>query len=122
MRTQPIGCKYETGMAFSKRRIPYSIGTEKLEKAKPAPRTSLPATDESKLTKDMETLYQQLLPSAESESRRAQFLSRLGDLLNQEWPDGKIEVKVFGSSGNLLCTSDSDGGCLNSLSPVVLSH
>ena len=29
--------------------------------------------------------------------------------LNERWPGYDIRVHVFGSSGNLLCTSDSDG-------------
>ena len=108
-------------MAFSKRRIPYSIGTEKLEKAKPGPKPSLTAGEETSLTKDIKTLYEKLLPSPESESRRGIFLAKLSELLNTEWPDGNIEVKVFGSSGNLLCTSDSDGGSF-SAAPAVAHH
>lgn len=108
----PIGCRFETGMAFSKRRIPYSIGTDKLESVHPPPKLTLAPADEARLSRDMQDLYQRhLLPSAESEARRRSFLRKLADLLNKEWPHGQIEVKLFGSSGNLLCTSDSDGQC-----------
>ena len=106
---RPTGCKFETGMAFSKRRIPYSIGTDRLEKAKVAPKKNLRPSDEKKLTRDMGELYSNLLPSVESEKRRATFVGKLEKMLNKEWPGSDIQVRVFGSSGNLLCTSVSDG-------------
>ncbi|QSS65880.1 PAP/25A associated domain family [Histoplasma capsulatum] len=74
------GCKYETGMAHFRRRIPG----------------------------DMRELYDRLLPSEESESRRLKFVDKLENLLNKQWPGNNIRVHVFGSSGNKLCSSDSD--------------
>ena len=103
------GCKYETGMAFSRRRIPYSVGGDLLERPKTAPKKYLNPMEENKLSGDMRELYDRILPSTESEVRRAKFVKKLEKILNERWPGNKIRVHVFGSSGNMLCTSDSDG-------------
>ena len=103
------GCKYETGMAFSRRRIPYSIGGDQLERPKTMPKKYLNPTEEEKLSGDMRELYDRLLPSNESDRRRADFVLKLERMLNQQWSDSNIKVHVFGSSGNMLCTSNSDG-------------
>ncbi|MCJ1392822.1 hypothetical protein MMC18_005693 [Xylographa bjoerkii] len=102
------GCKYETGMAFSRRRIPYSLGGDKLERASTMPKKYLDPNEEDKLSGDMRELYNRILPSAESEERRAKFIKKLEKILNEQWPGNDIKVHIFGSSGNLLCTSDSD--------------
>ena len=102
-------CKYETGMAFSRRRVPYSIGGDKLERAPSMPKKYLNPQEEEKLSGDMRELYDRLLPSTESEERRSKFVQKLECLLNNQWPGNNIKVRVFGSSGNMLCTSDSDG-------------
>ena len=102
-------CKYETGMAFSRRRVPYSIGGDKLERATSMPKKYLNPQEEEKLGGDMRELYDRLLPSTESEERRLRFVQKLESLLNKQWPGNSIKVHVFGSSGNMLCTSDSDG-------------
>ena len=80
-----------------------------LEKAKNAPKKYLDPTEDGKLSGDMRELYDRLLPSAESEDRRARFTQKLEMILNEQWPGNSIKAHVFGSSGNLLCTSDSDG-------------
>ena len=49
-----------------------------------------------------------LLPSDESEERRSKLVKKLERILNDEWPGEDIKVHVFGSSGNLLSSSDSD--------------
>lgn len=103
------GCKYESGMAFSRRRMPYSIGGEQLERAKTVPKKFLSALEQERLNADMQHLYQQILPSTDSENRRKSFVARLHTILDQRWPESQIQVHVFGSSGNFLCTSDSDG-------------
>ena len=103
------GCKYETGMAHFRRRIPYSIGGDKLESSPTKVLRKLEPAEEEKLSRDMQELYHKLLPSKESEDRRARFVAKLERILNDRWPGNKIKVHVFGSSGNLLCTSDSDG-------------
>ena len=103
------GCKFETGMAFSRRRIPYSIGGDQLERAKAPPKKYLNPSEEEKLSGDMRELYDRILPTRESESNRTKFIDKLERILNQQWPGNEIKVHVFGSSGNMLCTSDSDG-------------
>ena len=103
------GCKYETGMAFSRRRIPYSLGGDKLERASSMPKKYLDPNEEEKLSGDMRELYDRLLPSNESEERRSKFVQKVEALLNAQWPGNNIKVFVFGSSGNKLYTTDSDG-------------
>ncbi|OJD26092.1 hypothetical protein ACJ73_02530 [Blastomyces percursus] len=102
------GCKYETGMAHFRRRIPYSLGSELLPRESGPLKEQLDPADEKKLTSDMRELYDRLLPSEESEQRRSKFVNKLEKLLNKQWPGNNIRVHVFGSSGNKLCSSDSD--------------
>lgn len=65
--------------------------------------------EDKKLTADMLEIYDRLLPSAESDDRRRQLVRKLEKLFNDQWPGRDIKVHVFGSSGNKLCSSDSDG-------------
>jgi hypothetical protein len=104
------GCQFETAMAHTKRRMPYSIGSEKLEKLDPADiKSKLSEDEERKLTTDMRELYDRLLPTPESENKRIKLVEKLERLFNNAWPGHDIRVHVFGSSGNLLCTDESDG-------------
>lgn len=105
----PTFCKFEAGAEFRKRRIPYIDGGDQ-ELGPPAkePKKSLEPEEESKLSGDMRELYDRLLPSDESEERRAALIKKLERIMREEWPDGNIEVAVFGSSGNLLSSDDSD--------------
>lgn len=96
-------------MAFSRRRVPYSVGGDLLERPKCMPKKYLNPMEENKLSGDMRELYDRILPSTESEIRRAKFVQKLEKILNERWPKNEIKVHVFGSSGNMLCTSDSDG-------------
>lgn len=96
-------------MAFSRRRIPYSIGGDQLERPKAMPKKYLNPPEEGKLSGDMRELFDRILPSKESDQRRANFVQKLERILNQQWVGSEIKVHVFGSSGNMLCTSDSDG-------------
>jgi DNA polymerase sigma len=108
-RTQASICKFETGAEIRKRRIPYvEGGNEELGPPKKEPKRSLEPEEHEKLRVQMDDLYKQLLPSDESEERRAQLVKKLDRLLNEEWPGNDIRVNVFGSSGNLLSSSDSD--------------
>lgn len=104
-----VGCKFETGMAHSRRRIPYSLGGDQLERPKVMPKKYLTPVEEGKLSGDMRELYDRILPSKESDQRRAKFKQKLEHILNEQWPGNEIKVHVFGSSGNMLCSSDSDG-------------
>ncbi|KAL8824661.1 MAG: hypothetical protein Q9170_008085 [Blastenia crenularia] len=102
------GCRYETGMAHSRRRIPYSVGGEQLERPSSMPKKYLNPTEEGKLSGDMRELYDRILPTEDSDERRFRFVQKLELILNQKWPGNDIRVHVFGSSGNMLCTNESD--------------
>ncbi|KAL8770552.1 MAG: hypothetical protein Q9209_003808 [Squamulea sp. 1 TL-2023] len=102
------GCKFETGMAHSRRRIPYSVGGEQLERPDSMPKKYLNPAEEDKLSGDMRELYDRILPTKDSDERRARFVQKLERILNEKWPGNDIRVHVFGSSGNMLCTNESD--------------
>lgn len=89
--------------------MPYSIGGDLLPEEKTGLKEVLSQEEEEKLSADMQGLYEQLLPSAESDDRRRQLVQKLEKLFNEQWPGTNINVHVFGSSGNKLCSSDSDG-------------
>lgn len=108
-RAAPVVCKFEAGAEFRKRRIPYTEGGEnELGPPKKEPKKTLEPDEEDKLSGDMRELYDRLLPSQESEERRARLVEKLEKMMNDEWPGNDIRVNVFGSSGNLLSSSDSD--------------
>jgi len=103
-------CPYETAMVHGKRRMAYSLGDERLPKLKPADiKSKLSEDDERKLSTDMRELYDRLLPTPQSEDKRIRLVAKLERLFNEKWPGHDIRVHVFGSSGNLLCTDESDG-------------
>ncbi|KAI1427441.1 hypothetical protein F5Y12DRAFT_172633 [Xylaria sp. FL1777] len=103
------GCKYETGLKFSRRRIPYNIGTDPLDKLDlNNVQSKLSEDDERKLTTDMRELYDRLQPTEAVETKRHKLVQKLEKLLNDAWPGHDIRVHLFGSSGNLLCSDDSD--------------
>ncbi|KAK7739048.1 hypothetical protein SLS53_005946 [Cytospora paraplurivora] len=58
----------------------------------------------------MRELYDRLLPTAEVEDNRKTLVRKLEAMFNDEWPGHDIRVHLFGSSGNLLWSDDSDGG------------
>ncbi|KAH7312092.1 zinc finger protein-like protein [Rhexocercosporidium sp. MPI-PUGE-AT-0058] len=103
------GCKYETAMANTRRRIAYSVGDKKLERLDPAKiKSKLSEDEERKLSTDMRELYDRLLPTPESDKNRETLVQKLEDMFNGQWPGHDIRVHVFGSSGNMLATDDSD--------------
>lgn len=103
------GCKFESGQKFQRRRIPYSIGSDMLEKVDPQTlKSKLSEDDERKLTTDMRELYDRLQPTEKVEVKRRMLVQKLEKLLNDSWPGHDIRVQLFGSSGNLLCSDDSD--------------
>ncbi|RFU32388.1 hypothetical protein B7463_g3955, partial [Scytalidium lignicola] len=105
----PRGCRFETAMTQARRRMAYSLGTEKLDDVKSADlKSELTEEEEKRLSSDMRELYDRLLPTPESEVKRRKLVEKLVTLLNNEWPGHDIQVHVFGSSGNLLCTDESD--------------
>ncbi|KAI1140929.1 hypothetical protein F5Y05DRAFT_410777 [Hypoxylon sp. FL0543] len=102
-------CKYETGLKHSRRRIPYSIGNERLERVDlKTIKSKLSEDEERKLTTDMRELYDRLQPTEKVEVKRRVLVQKLEKLLNDAWPGHDIHVHLFGSSGNLLCSDDSD--------------
>lgn len=104
------GCKYETAQINSRRRIPYSVGNERLEKLDlRTVKNKLSEDEESKLTADMREMFDRLLPTDAVEENRKKLVTKLEKIFNEEWPGHDIRVHLFGSSGNLLCSDDSDG-------------
>ncbi|KAE9986112.1 hypothetical protein BLS_000045 [Venturia inaequalis] len=101
-------CKYEIGASYSRRRIQYDVGDAPLDPPKEEPKKALDPHEEKKLSGDMRELYDRLLPSEESENRRITFIEKLEGILRNQWPTTDFQVKMFGSSGNNLCTNDSD--------------
>lgn len=89
--------------------MPYSLGDDLLPEEKEGLKEKLDPEAEQKLTADIMDLYDRLLPSAESDDRRRQLVRKLEKLFNDQWPAHEIKAHVFGSSGNKLCSSDSDG-------------
>jgi DNA polymerase sigma len=89
--------------------MPYSLGGDLLPEEKGALSEQLGQEEEQKLTADMTEIYDRLLPSAESDDRRQQLVRKLEKLFNDQWPGREIRVHIFGSSGNKLCSSHSDG-------------
>ena len=104
------GCKYETAMAQTRRRVPYTTGNERLERLDLRTiKETLSKDEEAKLAKDMQKMYESLLPTAAVEDKRKKLVSKLDQIFNEEWPGHDISCHVFGSSGNLLCHDGSDG-------------
>lgn len=100
-------CQYETFLAYQRRRMPYSLGGELLMREEGV-KEKLAFGEEQALSGDIEDLYQRLLPTEESDSRRKIFIQKIEALLKERWPMADIGVHVFGSSGNRLSTCDSD--------------
>ncbi|KAM0277476.1 hypothetical protein ACHAQH_005754 [Verticillium albo-atrum] len=104
-----ITCKFETSSYNFKRRMPYNIGSGVCEKVDAAKiKTKLTEEHERKLTSDMRELYDRLLPTPKVEENRQKLVAKLQKIFNDEWPGHDIRVHLFGSSGNLLCSDDSD--------------
>lgn len=103
------GCKYETTLKYPRRRIPYNIGADPLERLDlNSVQSRLSEDGERKLTTDMRELYDRLQPTEAVENKRRKLVQKLEKLLNDTWPGHDIRVHLFGSSGNLLCSDDSD--------------
>lgn len=103
------GCKYETAQMNSRRRIPYSVGNDRLEKLDlRTVKNTLSDDEEKRLMGDMREIYDRLLPTHQVEEKRKRLVQKLENILNDEWPGHDIRVNLFGSSGNLLCSDDSD--------------
>ncbi|KAL2754009.1 hypothetical protein ACRALDRAFT_2028526 [Sodiomyces alcalophilus JCM 7366] len=103
------GCQFETAQGNFRRRMPYNIGTGMVERVDPDKiKAKLSEEDERKLTTDLRELYDRLLPTPRVEENRRKLVAKLEKIFNDEWPGNDIRVHLFGSSGNLLCSDDSD--------------
>lgn len=110
LRVRP--CPRETAQFFQRRRMPYSLGPGSVEKVDPKKiKSELSEEEERKLSTDMREVYNRILPSPEVEKNRETLVTKLEKIFNDEWPGHDIRVHRFGSSGNLLCSDDSDGAC-----------
>ena len=90
--------------------MPYSLGVDRLEKIEPAKiKSKLSEDDERKLTTDMRELFDRLKPTERVKENREKLVRKLETIFNEEWPGHDIRVHLFGSSGNKLCSDDSDG-------------
>jgi DNA polymerase sigma len=90
--------------------MPYSLGSDRLERIPLKDvKNKLSEDDERKLTTDMRELYDRLKPSPDNEKNRLQLVLKFERIFNDEWPGHEIRVHLFGSSGNMLCSDDSDG-------------
>jgi hypothetical protein len=107
-KSQTAGCLYETLLVDARRRMPYSLGIDKLKLEKPK-LEQLSQAQEDRLTRNIQIEFERLKPSSESEVRRRRFLDKLALILNEQWPDYGTEVHAFGSTENHLCMNDSDG-------------
>lgn len=108
LQTRP--CQFETAHIQQQRRFPYTLGPDSVGKVDPSTvKSKLTKDDERKLSTDMREIYDRLLPSPAVEANREKLVKKLETIFNQEWPGHDIRVHRFGSSGNLLCSDDSDG-------------
>jgi DNA polymerase sigma len=102
-------CMYDLNSQFlGKRRMQYNLGDAPLDNFL-GMKDNLTKLQDEKLTSELMDLYSQLLPTPDSERRRSLFTAKIEGILRKEWPETKFKAHVFGSSGNMLCTSDSDG-------------
>lgn len=86
------------------------MGSDRLEKVElRTVKAKLTEEEERKLATDMREVYDRLLPTDAVEKNREKLVKKLEKIFNDEWPGHDIRVHLFGSSGNLLCSDDSDG-------------
>jgi DNA polymerase sigma len=88
--------------------VPYH-SSDILDKVKEEPKAILNPHEEDKLSGDMRELYDRLQPSVANTQKRDQFVQKVKHILDLEFPGNLFTVHVFGSSGNMLYTTDSDG-------------
>lgn len=89
--------------------MPYSLGTDRLEKVDLSKvKSKLTEEEEQRLNADLLKLYKQLLPTKPIEGNRKKLVAKLEKLFNDKWPGRDIKVHLFGSSGNNTCSDDSD--------------
>lgn len=105
---RPFKCKFETNVGMlGRRRVPYQ-SDELLEQAKEEPKKTLDPHEDGKLSGDMRELYDRIQPTKQDEEIRDKFVKKVERILKLEFPEAEIKVLVFGSSGNMLWTAESD--------------
>ncbi|KAH7063811.1 hypothetical protein BKA63DRAFT_183331 [Paraphoma chrysanthemicola] len=105
---RPFKCKFETTLGMlGRRRMPYH-SADILDKAKEEPKKSLDPHEDGKLSGDMRELYDRLQPTQENTELRNKFVAKVQRILETEFPGNEFNVSIFGSSGNMLWTADSD--------------
>lgn len=109
-------CRFQSTQT-SRRRVAYTIGADMLEPDPEQRRRQLDPSQQSRLDRDADQLYNRLLPSPDSQEKRLRVVDKLKEIIRHEWPESNAKVVVFGSSGNLLCTSKSDGSSRASFEP-----
>ncbi|KAH9867918.1 hypothetical protein IAQ61_007223 [Plenodomus lingam] len=105
---RPFKCKFETNVGMlGRRRVPYQ-SDELLEPAKEEPKKTLDPHEDDKLSGDMRELYDRIQPTKHDEDIRDKFVKKVERILELEFPGAEMKVLVFGSSGNMLWTAESD--------------
>jgi DNA polymerase sigma len=106
---RPYKCKFETNVGMlGRRRVPYQ-SDEILDQVKEEPKKTLDPHEDDKLSGDMRELYDRLQPKQEHVDIRDKFIQKVQRILETEFPGIDMKVHVFGSSGNMLWTAESDG-------------
>ncbi|KAF9365325.1 hypothetical protein BGX34_010451 [Mortierella sp. NVP85] len=82
-----------------------SLSTEQLHQQVPI---VLAPEREARLTMEMYSLFESLLPTEESHQRRQKLISKIEHIIHTEWPGQDIKVLPFGSTVNDLGTNTSD--------------
>jgi hypothetical protein len=80
-----VRCKYETSAQFGRRRMPYD-SSDVLDMAEGALKETLDPHEDDKLSGDMRELYDRLQPSKENTQRRDEFVKKLQNILETEFP------------------------------------
>jgi DNA polymerase sigma len=88
--------------------VPYH-SSDILEKAKEEPKKTLDPHEDDKLSGDMRELYDRIQPTSENTNVRNRFVAKVQGILETEFPGNEFKVSIFGSSGNMLWTAESDG-------------
>ncbi|OAL48224.1 hypothetical protein IQ07DRAFT_93189 [Pyrenochaeta sp. DS3sAY3a] len=106
--SRPFKCKFETNVGMlGRRRVPYQ-SDEILEQANEDLKKSLDPHEDDKLSGDMRELYDRLQPTQQDIDIRDTFVKKVQRILETEFPGTEFKVHIFGSSGNMLWTAESD--------------
>lgn len=101
-------CRYMTTQT-SRRRIAYSIGSDLLDPPRDPPQHHQNPEQHRRLSKNIDHLFESLLPSEPSQDTRNRILDKLRKIISNGLSDKGFDVHIFGSSGNMLFTDMSDG-------------